>query len=286
MKDFIISGFADEAAESLIGQIEALKRNNLARIEIRNVDGKCIIDYSDEELKAIKKTLDENGIMVSSIGSPIGKYKIEEPFEAHLERFKRTIETAKILDTKRIRMFSFFVPQGVDAQPYREEVLSRLEIFTTLAKHNDVWCCHENEKEIYGDIKDRVLELHHHNPDLKGIFDPANYIQCKQNPKEIFGELKPYIDYIHIKDALFADGSVVPAGKGDGEIATILGEFYEQGKAKLLSVEPHLTVFKGLNNLQDEQLKHKYTYASQGEAFDAAVNALKEILEEKGYCYE
>ncbi|WMJ23261.1 TIM barrel protein [Paludicola sp. MB14-C6] len=286
MADFLLSAFADEAAERLERQIEALKRNNIKRIEIRNVNGKCIIDCSKVELVAIKKQLDENGIMVSSIGSPIGKYNIEEPFDIHLERFQRAIETAKILKTKRIRMFSFFIPKGAEAEQYREEVLSRLEVFTTLAKQNGVVCCHENEKEIYGDVKKRVLELHENNSDLKGIFDPANYIQCKEDPKSIFADLKPYIDYIHIKDAIMEDGIVVPAGKGDGAIATILDSFYEQGKEKLLTVEPHLTVFSGLSNLQDEELKHKYTYQSQGEAFDVAVTALKDILDKRGYCYE
>lgn len=154
------------------------------------------------------------------------------------------------------------------------------------AKQYGVWCCHENEKEIFGDVAERCLELHEANGMLKGIFDPANFIQCHNVPKEIFPKLAKYIDYIHIKDAQLLDGSVVPSGKGDGAIAEILAQFCQRGKNQLLTVEPHLAVFSGLDQLQDDEIKHKYTYATQGEAFDAAVNALKEILDQGGYSYE
>lgn len=286
MADFRLSAFADEAAESLEGQIEALKRNHIKWIELRNVNGKCVIDYSEDEWLAFKQKLTENEISVSAIGSPIGKYPITDPFEPHFERFKKSVKAAQFFETKRIRMFSFFIPKGEDASKYRDEVLSRLDVFTTYAKQKGIFCYHENEKEIYGDIATRVLDLHRNNDDLKGIFDPANYIQCKQDPKAIVDMLLPYMDYVHIKDAIMQDGSVVPAGKGDGSIAFLLEKFYQPNVNRILTIEPHLTVFAGLNQLQDEKLKHKYTYASQEEAFDSAVQALTELLEQRGYSYE
>ncbi len=281
MADFILSAFADESAEDLKGQIDSLKRNSIQHIEIRNVEGKAIVDFSDEELYEVKKQLDKNNIKVSAIASPIGKYQITEAFEPHIEMFKRTIKAAQILETKRIRMFSFFIPSDKNANNYTDEVIKRLEILIKLSNEAGVYCYHENEKEIYGDIKDRVLYLHKTlGEDFKGIFDPANYIQCSQNPTEIFDELSPYIDYMHIKDALLEDGSVVPAGDGDANMANLINKFNKSNITQLL------TVFKGLENLQDSGVKHKYTYNSQGEAFDTAVNALKKILDNGGYSYE
>ena len=50
-----ISAFADEADNSLKGQIEALKRNNIEYLEIRGVDGQNIKEISYEKIHEIKK---------------------------------------------------------------------------------------------------------------------------------------------------------------------------------------------------------------------------------------
>ena len=37
---------------------------------------------------------------------------------------------------------------------------------------------------------------------------------------EAYEMLKPYIEYVHVKDARMADGEVVPAGTGDGQLSS------------------------------------------------------------------
>ncbi len=287
MAKFLLSAFADEASKMLDGQIAALKRNNMKYIEIRNVDGKGILDCTDEELAAIHKKLEEAGIGVSAIGSPIGKIKITDPFEPHIEDFRRAIKAAKVLGTKNIRMFSFFIPEGDEAEKYRDEVMRRLEVLVEMAEKEGVLCCHENEKDIYGDIDTRSIEIcKHFDGRLKGIFDPANYVQCKMHPAEFFDEICPYLEYMHIKDALLEDGAVVPSGKGDGHVPELVAKFAKTEGERFLTVEPHLTIFDGLQNLQGEPLKHHYTYSSSDEAFDAAVASIKSILDEGKYDYE
>ena len=85
----------------------------------------------------------------------------------------------------------------------------------------DVVLLHENEKEIYGDIPDRVLDLVESvdSPQFKLAWDAANYVQCGVRPfTEGYDRLRPHLAYIQIKDALAATGEVVPAGEGDGEL--------------------------------------------------------------------
>lgn len=287
MTKYILSAFCDEAAGGLDGQIAALKRNGIRFAELRNIDGRCVIDYPASELKELRRRLDGSGIGVSAIGSPIGKYPVTQPLAEHMDAFSRALEAARILGTKRIRMFSFFIPTGHSPHEYRDEVLSRMDTLLNLADKADIWLCHENEKDIYGDMDERNLELYRASGGrLRLIFDPANYIQCKEKPEEIFPTLFPCIDYMHIKDALLCDGAVVPPGCGDGHIPELLSGFSAAGGERFLTVEPHLTVFDGLANLQAEALKHKFTYASADEAFDAAVNALKLVLDRGGYDYE
>lgn len=287
MADFILSAFADEASVGIDGQVKALKRNGIKHIELRNIDGKCIIDLSVGEQEEIRGLLEENEIGVSSIASPIGKIGLNEDFEEHFERFKKAVSSALIFSTKRIRMFSFFMPQGEDISEHEAQVVSRLKRMCNYAYENGVYCCHENEKDIYGDIAKRAVSLHELvGEKMKGIFDPANYVQCKERPGEIFDRLYPYLEYLHIKDALLSDGAVVPAGEGDGDIADVVKRFHQKGDGLFLTVEPHLTIFDGFSNLQADKLVHHKSYKTADEAFDEAVRAIKIILDREGFSYE
>ena len=278
MAKFILSAFADEASSNFTEQLEALKRHEIPLIEVRGVDGKNILDLTDEELDVVVEKLNAYGIKLSSIGSPIGKIDIKDDFAPHFEKFKRAVEIAKKLGTDRIRMFSFFMPKDEDPEQHFDAVVERVTAMVEYGEANGVHCCHENEKGIYGDTLARVQKLHAAVPGLRLVFDPANYIQCKDRPADNFAVLSPMIDYMHIKDAFLADGAVVPAGEGDGSVPEILSALAKTENTYMLTLEPHLAVFSGLQNLQDEELTHKYTYESNEAAFDAAVGALKNIL--------
>lgn len=275
-----IYAFADESGGMIDHQIVAMKRNGLAGLEIRNVDGTNISDISLEKAGEVRRKLDDAGLSTWSVGSPIGKIHIEkDDFAVHLEKFRHTIDLAHVLGAENIRMFSFYLPPDKDPAIYKNEVIDRLGQFLAIAEGSGVDLCHENEKGIYGDIAPRCLELHQALPGLKGVFDPANYVQCGQDTWEGWQMLAPYVKYLHIKDAL-SDGSIVPSGHGIGNVGNIVEAFARQG-GENLSVEPHLAVFEGLAKLEengDVSKIGKFVYASADEAFDAACNALKNLL--------
>ena len=285
MSSFQLSSFADEADARLLGQIEAMERHGISLIEMRGVDGKNVSELTDQEADAARKLLEDHGMALSSLGSPYGKYPIDQPFEAHMDSFKRGLELCHRLNTKRIRMFSFFMPKGDDPANWTGKVMEQLEQMICAAEDAGVKLYHENEKGIYGDTDARCLELlSAFKGRLGGIFDPANFIQCGVRPAEAMPALKPYIDYMHIKDAMLTDGAVVPAGCGDGHIAELLSALSDKADKMVLTLEPHLTVFEGLSQLQDEEVEHRYRYESRSAAYAAAVNALKGILTQLNYC--
>lgn len=268
-----LAAFADEAGEALETQIAAMVRNGIDSLEIRGVDGQNVSEISAEKAREIKEQLEAAGLSVWSIGSPFGKIGIGEKFAPHLDLFKRGLETAAILGAKHLRLFSFYVPQG-RAEEYRDEVFLRMEQFLNAAQGSGILLCHENEKGIYGDVAPRCLELHRQFPTLKAVFDPANFIQCGQDTKEAWELLSPYVEYLHIKDAL-ADGTVVPAGEGEGNLLFLLSQY----QGEVLTLEPHLAVFSGFEALErGEQPAKTKTYQSFGEAFDAAASALKKLF--------
>ena len=277
-----IYAFSDEASPMMAGQIAAMRRNGLAGPELRGVDGQSISDLSPEKAREVRKLLDDAGLRVRSLGSPIGKISLAGDFAAHLDKLRHTVDLARILGAGRIRMFSFYPKEGQTPEQMRGQVLDQLGAMLDACEGSGVRLCHENEKGIYGDSAARCLDLLRSEKRLLGIFDPANFVQSGQDTLEAWAMLKDRMDYLHIKDAFFADGRVVPAGCGDGHVPEIVRDFLARG-GEAVTVEPHLTVFAGLKALEREGERSAvdaYAYESADAAFDAACGALKKILEE------
>ena len=283
MAKFVFSAFADEAGSTLGEQISALKDNGISYIEPRSINGKGILELSDDELAEVKACLDENGIRVNSIGSPIGKYPITEPLEPHLEKLRRAIEVAKALGTKLIRMFSFFVDQ-TELDVYREEVIRRLQTMAKIAAEHGVTLCHENESAIYGQEPCRVKDILESVPSLYGIFDPANYRMNGADPIEGINATLTNLKYLHIKDAIYAKQAIVRAGRGEGRIGEIIDLVNSRTDDLVyLTLEPHLHGFDAYKAIDAHELRGEESYSSGREAFDAAAAALRALMTDLGY---
>lgn len=282
MEKFILSAFADEIDKELDTQTQVLESHGIKHIELRGIDGKNVSDFTLEYAKQIKETLDSRGFKVSAIGSPIGKIGINDDFKKHMELFKHLLDIAKIMETKYIRIFSFYYPEGSSPEEHRGEVIYKLRTLTTLAMENGIILLHENEKDIYGDTPERCLDILEsvNSPNLKATFDPANFIQCHVKPyPDAYNMLKEHIEYIHVKDALEDGGNVVPAGLGDGDFPSMIQDLDKSGFKGFLSLEPHLGSFEGLEKLEKD-VKVRKIKKGGPESFEVAANALKEILDD------
>ena len=277
MNNANIYAFADEACPQIDGQIDALLRNSLNGLEIRGVDGTNISDITLDKAREVKSKLDAAGLSVFSVGSPIGKIGIEDDFGAHLDKFRHTLELASILGAQNMRIFSFYIDG--DAEQYEGKVLERMAKLAEVADGSGVTLCHENEKGIFGDVPSRCKVIHENIPEIKAVFDPANFVQCGVDTLEAYGMLKNYIKYMHVKDSRL-DGSIVPAGYGDGNIKKIVSDLCKNGKT-CFTLEPHLAVFEGLSGLEREGEKSNVgsiSFPDANTAFDAAVTAFDKII--------
>lgn len=270
-----LSAFADEAAVDLQGQIDAMKKNQIDLLELRSIDGNWVLDFTLEQAKGYAEVLEKNGIKVWAIGSPIGKVDINVDINEYLEKVKHICELAKIFNTKKVRMFSFF-----DAYDNSDKVMEYLKKMLEVANEYNVEFYHENEKDIYGDVAERVLEIMEKVPGLKFVYDPANFIQCGEDSTKTLDLLHSKIDYFHIKDVIAETGELVPPGCGSGNIEELVRRIKDD---KVLTMEPHLAVFEAYSTIDNTEMKHKYCYKSNIEAFDAAVSAMKGILVKCGY---
>lgn len=283
----MVSGFADEISSDFEEQLQTVTKLGMHYISLRSANKKGIAEYTVQDVeKELMPLLEKYQVKVSSIGSPIGKVGVEdeEGFEKQKIQLEELCRICKLLDCRYIRVFSFFIPEGKDADEFRDIVLKKVKEFVAIAAKYDVVLIHENEKEIYGDIKERCSILFEEIQDehWKAVFDFANFVQCGQNTKECWDLLHNHVAYIHIKDAVSTDNENVVCGTGEGKIEELLDTaLNKEGYTGFLTLEPHLVLFDSLASLETTEAENiiRENKAKDGaEGYAMQYHALEEIL--------
>ncbi|MEU8236207.1 sugar phosphate isomerase/epimerase family protein [Actinoplanes sp. NPDC048967] len=252
-----LSGFIDEISPDFTEQCRVAAGLGLTFAEIRSAWQVNILDLDPAQLGVLQRTLADHDLRVSSIGSPIGKIFIDEDFAPHLDRMRHAADVARLLDAPYVRIFSFFLRPGADPAAHRDEVIDRMRALARVAEDADLILLHENEKEIYGDVPARCLDVVRSvgSPHLRLAWDPANFVQVGVRPyTDGYAVLRPHVEYIQIKDALAGDGTVVPAGKGDGEVDRTIRALHHDGFDGFFSLEPHLSAATATGGFSGEEL--------------------------------
>ncbi len=290
MREFMISGFADEICDDFETQLQVVTKLGMKYICVRSVsiDGirKSIADTTvDEARDVLLPLLNKYNVKVSSIGSPIGKINVgdEEAFATQLTQLDTLCQIANVFGAKYMRMFSFYIPNEEDPATYKDEIFSKIAKFISVCDKYGIIPIHENEKGIYGDIGPRCLELleHFKSTSLRCAYDFANFVQCDDDPVEAYKLVKPYIEYIHIKDADAKTGKNVLCGTGDGHIGELLADVFASGYNGFLTMEPHLHIFSSLKTLEQGDVSDviaKNTFDDGASAYGAQYKALCDIL--------
>ena len=238
-----LSGFGDEIDPDPAVQVAVLKALGAGHLEVRSAWGTNVVDLDDDQLGALADQLSRDGMAVSAVASPIGKVDVSLDAELEVARLARIIRVAQTLGTPNIRVFSFFRAPGVAVESIRDDVLSRMRLLADLAEKEGVILLHENEKDIYGDTPERVLDLVESvgSPALRLAWDNANFVQVGAKPfTDGYAKLRPYLDYLQVKDAIAVTSAVVPAGEGDGQLFETLAALRDDGYTGFASLEPHL----------------------------------------------
>lgn len=274
----ILSAFADEYADGLKEQCEALNKFGIEYIELRGVNGKNVSTLTESEVKETKRILDDYEIRVSSIGSPLGKIDIKGDLNGHYETAKRVYETANILGAKNVRIFSFYSKE-TPFDKCKGEIYDGIEKLVDLSDGTGLTLCHENEALIYGESPEKCLEIvEYFGGRMRCVFDMGNFVLDGYDPMAAYKFLSDYIEYFHIKDAFYS-GEIVPAGKGEAKIKEILDDYkVNGGKDTFITLEPHLQTFSGLNALVGKSFDNPYKYEDQKAAFTDAMEKLKDLL--------
>ena len=272
-----ISAFGDEIANDLGEQLSVLKDLGIHWLDLRGAWGKNVRHFSDEDVAQVRQLLALHQVAVSCIGSPIGKSPITEPIETEASNLNRLFEIGEALDVRRIRVFSFYPPDtstNAHYDDYVEASIERLAKLTTMAEAEGFVLLLENQKGIVGDTLSRCASIVSSidSAHLRFLWDPANFIQVDESaPTERgWASLGAYTGYVHIKDAMLDDGSVRPAGKGDGQVEELLTRLRSAGYDGFLALEPHLAI-----------AGHSSGYSGP-EGMAVAVQALRDVMEQSG----
>ncbi len=270
-----LSAFADEISRDPVEQVDVLTSHGIRHIEFRAIHGVNVLDLTEAQHAEFQSLLKARGFGLSAIGSPIGKIKINEPFEPHLQRFEKALSIAETYQCPRIRIFSFYMPPGDDPSTHRVEVLQRMAELARRASDRKITLFLENEKGIYGDTAGRVLDILESvdSTSLSHAFDPANYLEVGQDVAEAWTMLRARVGHFHVKDFDVATHKNVPAGAGQGQIPRLIPDAVAHGFDGFCVLEPHLIV-----------AEQSYGFTGP-ERFGDAARALKQALDDQGVVY-
>ncbi|MDA1311887.1 MAG: sugar phosphate isomerase/epimerase [Acidobacteria bacterium] len=260
----------DEYSQNLDEAIAFAREFGVTQVELRNVDDKYCFLYEPEKLKQIQRTLKEAGLRVAMLDTPILKCIVpgftpaknvqddiaaadpgfpiprDEQFPRAMEFLNKAIETAKIFETSKIRVFSFW---RIDKpELIRPLLIEKLTAAAEVAAKAGMTLCIENENACnLATCEETMSVLADVPPNVGVIWDVLNGEWSGELAYPVGYEAldKARIEHVHLKDYKpNADGqrSVVAVGEGLLPYVDILRALGRDGYRAALSMETHFRV--------------------------------------------
>ncbi len=289
-----LTGFADEAANDIAGQIRATHALGWDRLEARNVDGQNLNDLSEADFDRTAGALEASGVRVNCLGSTIANWakSIHAPFDETLQEIARAIPRMQRLRIPQVRIMSYAILR--DRSPEQQEEGERVRRIREVRRRfadAGLEALHENCANYGGMGPAFTRRLLEGVPGLRLVFDTGNPVTTenyelpeprpRQSAWMFYREVRPAIAHVHIKDGIFVrerrekifdDARYTWPGEGHGDVLRILIDLLETGYRGGLSIEPHLAqVFHDADGKVSDQVRFD-TYVGYGRRFEALVD--------------
>jgi len=218
----ILSGFGDEAANdrTMDQQFSAMSAIGLRYMSIRFIDAgngiKNVMSLEDAEIETVKQKLDEYGLKIATLGSPIGKTKLcdvddgngapYKPFDDYIkEDVVRACDLAETFGTKLLRGFSFYHPKGSNLEDHFDQAVDQVGQIAEVCKSRGLVFGLEVEANLVGQTGPLLARMHQsiNNDSLVTIFDGGNLVMQGYTADQVYDQyvaMKPGLGWIHIKD--------------------------------------------------------------------------------------
>ena len=277
-----LTGFADEAAADIDGQIRATKELGWSRIEMRNVDGVNLHDLPEDKFDLVCGKLADAGIKINCFGSAIANWSksILRPYDDDLAAAKRAVVRMKRLGTKFIRIMSYPpIPDKPMEEQMAEERFRRLREICALFLDEGLQPLHENCMNYGGQGWKYTLQMLDAVPGLKLVFDTGNPVNTidrdnpgrRQSAWDFYEHVRDHVVYIHIKDGVVDENGNTKwcwCGEGDGDVKRIVADLLARGYDGGFSMEPHMAVVAHDSSVKSEGEIRFANYVEYGRRFE------------------
>ena len=289
-----LSGFADEAADGIEGQISVIQALGWKGIELRSVDGVNAHDLGDADFDRVKRALDKAGIEVNCLGSTIANWgkSVDEDFAASMATVERAIARMKSLGTKFVRIMSYAIALDgrgclLPDQDFPNRAVRLREICGRFEAEGIV-PVHENCLNYGGISYAHTLELLEAVPSMRLVFDTGNpgltpdftkpWPYPNQDAWEAWRRLKPHVAHIHVKDgwrdAATGKEHYVYPGEGPSRVADILADAMASGYSGWLTIEPHMAVVFHDSSVSSPEERRRAVFAEYGRRLESMLEGL------------
>jgi sugar phosphate isomerase/epimerase len=287
----ILTGFTDEAADSIDEQIRVTKRLGWQYLSARTIGSGNIHEIGEDEFEQVVEWLEASNIKVAEFGTLIGNWgkSITSDWTVTLDEINRCIPRMQRLDVKYARIMSYAqLPWGEDQR--EEERFRRLREITKRFKDAGLEALHENCMNWGGFSPDHTLRLLDEVPGLRLVFDTGNPVFAKDRSKaapypwqdslEFFHKVKHAVAHVHVKDAVMhsseegAKPDYTFPGEGQGHVREILSELKQSGYDGFIAVEPHLAKVFHDDTDQSETANASDIYVEYGKRMERLIRDL------------
>lgn len=248
----------DEVSTNFDEALDWIALQGLKHVEVRVVDGKNISTLNDDQVRDVRRRVEQRGLYISGISSPVFKCALdpnrevetgdrfgqaEESVEAHFGKLDRVIAIAKLLNTRLIRIFSFW--REKEPLKYRDEIVKHLKRAAQVAQKQDVLLLVENEPSCNGGFAEEVGGIVRAvaAPNVRALWDPGNEVYGGREAFPAgYQHVKDVLAHVHLKDAYHRqDGKpkCVPMGTGDLALIAQLKALAADGYQGMFTIETH-----------------------------------------------
>lgn len=261
----LLSAITDEISMDLGHALDVMAEYDCEAAELRSMWGSNIADLTSEQVDEARRVLDEKGMTVCCIASPLFKCELDpeavgetgrllkstyRASDEQMELLKRCHRLANTFGTSMIRIFSYW-RRGQLTPEIEDAIASSLVDAVKYAEDNGLLLVLENEHDCYlgtGAETARFLSRMD-SPALKAVWDPGNAFFAGEVPyPDGYEAIRNYTAHVHVKDAeLLASGKKRFVTVGDGEI-DYAGQFAAlkaDGYSGYISLETHYRPFGG-----------------------------------------
>ena len=254
-----LSVLSDEVSKDFREALDWIAAQQLHYVEVRMVDGVNVVNLADEGVEAVRREVVARGLRISALASPLFKCALDpsrpvatgdlfgnaqEDLPTHFAKLRRTLEIARTLDVRFIRVFSFWRER--DPQAYETDVVTHLRDAAAQARRAEKVLLLENENTCNGGYAEEVARI------VKGVDAPSVFRALWDPGNENYGgrsafpegyaHVKEILAHVHLKDVILEAGGrprCVPIGSGQVRYLDQLRALEEDGYPGLYCLETH-----------------------------------------------